>query len=268
VTDLVRRESDTSEKGLVAVGEHVETHYAQIASRYNGSWSTRPAYVSWMSTEIAKRLRVSSGGRIADIGAGTGLFLRSLIEHASASTPVLCIDPSAEMLDLLPQDPRLRPILASAEEVAAGTAALPYDQFDAILIKEAIHHVEDVSGTVRGLAHRLAPGGRLLVVTLPPLLDYPLFQAALDRFATRQPEPTSIADAMRAAGLETDYGVEEVPVVADRDQYIDLVGNRWMSVLSTFTDEELATGIDEMRERYPQRELRFVDRIAFVSGIR
>jgi hypothetical protein len=145
---------------------------------------------------------------------------------------------------------------------------LPYEQLDAILIKEAIHHIRDVPGTLRGLVDRLARGGRLLVVTLPPQLDYPLFQAALDRFAARQPEPESIADAMRSAGLETECTIEEVPIIADQDQYIDLVGNRWMSVLSTFTDEEMAAGLDEMRERYPQRELHFVDRIAFVSGVR
>jgi SAM-dependent methyltransferase len=250
------------------VSDHAEAHYAQIASSYNGSWSARSAYITWMSTEIAKRLRISSGDRIADIGAGTGLFLRRLTEQTSASTPVLCIDPSAEMLEHLPEDPRLRPIRGSAEEVAAGQVMLPYEQLDVILMKETIHHVRNVPGTVRGLAGRLAPGGRLLVVTLLPILDYPLFQAALDRFAARQPEPESIADAMRAAGLETECTVEEVPVIADRDQYIELVGNRWMSVLSTFTDEELAAGLDEIREWYPQRELHFLDRIAFVSGVR
>ena len=250
------------------MSDHTGTHYAQIASSYDGAWSTRSAYVAWMSAEIAKRLRISPGERIADIGAGTGLFVRGLTEHASASTPVLCIDPSAEMLEHLPEDPRLRPIRGSAEETAAGEVVLPYEQLDAILMKETIHHVGDVPETVRGLVGRLAPGGRLLVVTLPPILDYPLFQAALDRFAARQPEPESIAEAMRAAGLETECTVEEVPVVADRDEYIELVGSRWMSVLSSFTDGELAAGLDEMRARYPQQELHFVDRIAFVSGVR
>jgi hypothetical protein len=73
---------------------------------------------------------------------------------------------------------------------------------------------------------------------------------------------------MHAAGLQAECLIEEVPVVVDRDQYIDLVGNRWMSVLSTFTDEELTSGLDEMRDRYPPGELQFVDRFAFVAGVR
>lgn len=247
---------------------HIEGHYAQIADNYNASWSDREEYVMWMSAAIAKQLRISSGDRIADIGAGTGLFLRQLAGWASTDTPILCIDPSTEMLDHLPEDPRLRPIRGTAESIAAGQVELPFEQFDAILMKEVIHHVEDVHGTLRGLAGLLAPGGRMLVVTLPPRLDYPLFQAALDRFAAKQPEPEGIAHAMQAAGLQTECMIEEVPVAVDRDQYIDLVGNRWMSVLSTFTDEELAAGLDEIHERYPRGELQFVDRLAFVVGAR
>lgn len=248
--------------------DHIEGHYAQVASTYDSSWSNRTEYVSWMNTAIAKRLRISSGDRIADIGAGTGLFLRQLAHRASVDEPILCIDPSVEMLEHLPEDPRLRPIRGTAEDVAAGQVALPYEQLDAIVMKEVIHHIRDVPATLRGLAGLLSPGGRMLVVTLPPLLDYPLFQAALDRFAAMQPEPEDIAHAMQAAGLQTECLIEEVPVVVDRDQYLDRVGNRWMSVLSTFTDEELAAGLDEMRERYAPGELQFVDRFAFVAGAR
>ncbi|NMH91043.1 class I SAM-dependent methyltransferase [Pseudonocardia bannensis] len=243
-------------------------HYGRIARSDNDTWSDRSDYLTWMSGQIAVRLRMSSGARVADIGAGTGLFLGRLAERASPQAPILCVDPSPEMLHHLPEDPRLRPIHGTAEDVAAGRVVLPYEQLDAVLIKETIHHVTDVPGTVRGLAELLAPSGRMLVVTLPPRLDYPLFQAALGRFAAMQPEPESIANAMRAAGIETECTIEAFPVTVDRRNYIDLVGNKWMSVLSTFTDDELAAGLDEMRERYPQRELHFLDRFAFVRGVR
>jgi ubiquinone/menaquinone biosynthesis C-methylase UbiE len=255
-------------KELAPVSDHIEGHYAQVASSYDSSWSNRAEYVSWMNTAIAKRLGISTGDRIADIGAGTGLFLSQLADGASVDEPILCIDPSAEMLEHLPEDPRLRPIRGTAEDVAAGQVMLPYEQLDAIVMKEVIHHVEDVRGTLRGLAGLLAPGGRILVVTLPPRLDYPLFQAALDRFAAKQPEPDGIAQAMQEAGLQTECLIEEASVAVDRDHFIDLVGNRWMSVLSTFTDEELTAGLDEMCERHVPGELQFVDRLAFVVGTR
>jgi ubiquinone/menaquinone biosynthesis C-methylase UbiE len=245
-----------------------EEHYARLASDYDGNWAHSPDYVRWMSEGISTRLHVAPGERVVDVGAGTGLFLRSLGDAVTADNPVVCIDPSGPMLAQLPDDPRLRPLQATAEQVASGEVGLPYAQADAILIKEAIHHVRDVAATVHGLARLLAPGGRFLVVTLPPLLDYPLFDAALERFAKHQPEPASIADDMADAGLDVDLAYGEFPVRVQRDRYLELVGRQWMSVLSTFSEEEIALGQEEIRRRHPQETLEFTDRFAFVSGVR
>jgi ubiquinone/menaquinone biosynthesis C-methylase UbiE len=241
-------------------------HYERLAENYDDTWGHRPDYVSWMNEQIFDRLRIEPGDRIADVGAGTGLFLRTLMDRVGAANPIACIDPSQSMLDQLPEDPRLHPVCGSAEDVASGAVALPYDRIDAILIKETIHHVADVPATLAGLADRLAPGGRLLVVTLPPRLEYPLFQAALDRFAEHQPEPANIAEAMRTAGLTAELQYEDYVVRVDARHYQSLVGRRWMSVLSTFDDEELAAGLAEMRSGHPEGELSFPDRFAFVLG--
>lgn len=245
----------------------IAEHYEHIANDYDGNWAHSQEYVTWMNERIARTLRVRPGERIADVGGGTGLFVQGMLPDVGEQVPLLCIDPSQHMLDQVPEDPRLRTLCAGAEEVAETRVRLPYEHVDAILVKETIHHVADVAETVRGLARLLAPGGRLLIVTLPPRLEYPLFQAALDRFAANQPEPGEIAAAMDSAGLETDLRYEEFPVEVDREHYIRLVQrNKWMSVLYSFSDEELAAGADEMRERHPEKVLRYTDRFAFVLG--
>jgi ubiquinone/menaquinone biosynthesis C-methylase UbiE len=250
------------------VAFETEDHYARLADRYDGNWGHTPQYVAYMCRSIATRLQVRLGDRVADVGAGTGLFLRAVEDAISPDLPILCIDPSRPMLDRLPDDPRLCPVQATAEQVADREVPLPYDQLDAILMKEAIHHVTDIPTMLRGMASLTAPGGRFLVVTLPPQLDYPLFDAALERFAMRQPEPEGIAADMRAAGLDVDLEYGEFPVRVSRDHYLELVGGRWMSVLSTFDDDELAAGLDQMRRRHRDPELQFVDRFAFVLGVK
>ncbi|OEU88102.1 hypothetical protein DB35_16920 [Streptomyces abyssalis] len=256
--------------------EELEDHYAHLAETYDSTWAHRPDYLDWMEEQITSRLELRRGDRIADIGAGTGLFLRRLLEYATENTPLVCVDPSQPMLDRLPSDPRLLPVRATAEDLArrppgAGqdTGSAPGTSFDAIVIKEAVHHFSDVPGTLCGLARLLAPGGRILVVTLPPKLEYPLFQRALNRFAANQPEPEEIESALRDAGLEAHTSCAAFPVGVGRDHWLKLVENRWMSVLSTFSDAELADGLAEIAESAdpgPDGRFDFPDRFAFVEG--
>jgi SAM-dependent methyltransferase len=249
------------------VANSTAEHYNRRAEHYDENWEHTAAYVQWMNGRIADTLAVEAGARIADVGSGTGLFLKGLLPVVTPDRPILCLDPSEAMLKYLPDDDRLQAVCASAEDVASGRVELPYDKLDAILIKEAIHHVENIPETMRGLADRLAPGGRILVISLPPRLDYPLFDAALERFASRQPEPADIAQAMTDAGLAADNSLQEFEATVDPDHYHRLVGNRWMSVLTTFSDEELAAGLEEMRRKHSGlQELRYKDRFAFVLG--
>jgi ubiquinone/menaquinone biosynthesis C-methylase UbiE len=244
----------------------IAAHYEHLADDYDENWAHSADYVAWMNRRIAETLQVGPGRRIADVGGGTGLFVQGLLGEVSPHTPLLCVDPSERMLAQVPDDPRIRTVLAGAEEVAED-GVLPYRELDAILVKETIHHVDDVAATVRGLARRLAPGGRLLIISLPPHLDYPLFQAALDRFAARQPEPNALAEAMRSAGLRVDLRHEEFGVAVDREHFLRLVQHhKWMSVLYSFTDAELAAGAEEMRRAHPEPTLRYRDRFAFVVG--
>lgn len=242
-------------------------HYKRAAERYDDNWEHTASYVQWMNERIARTLAVRPGDRIADIGSGTGLFLKGLLPTVDSERPILCLDPSEAMLKYLPDDERLRPVCASAEDIASGKVDLPYDKLDAILIKETIHHVEDIPETMKGLADLLAPGGRILVISLPPRLDYPLFDAALERFKAHQPEPSDIARAMSDAGLAAEWSYQQFEATVDPEHYRKLVGNRWMSVLTTFTDEELADGLEEMRHKQEGlKELRYVDRFGFVLG--
>lgn len=248
----------------------VQGHYDELAAEYDEHWIYGPEYVPWMSGRIADALRLSPTDRIADIGAGTGLFAREVARQLQPRRPILCVDPSEAMLRQLgnPLPPALTPIVASADDIASGRAALPYEELDAMWLKESVHHVTDQAGTLRGLADRLAPGGRLLVVMLPATIEYPLFQAALDRFAELQPDPAEIEAHLRTAGLEAGLSHVEHELRIDRERFFGMVRARYMSLLSTFSDSEIEKGIEEMQAAHPEPVLVFPDRFAFVLGQR
>jgi len=235
------------------VREETRAHYDRLALAYDQNWAYSPEFLDWMSGCILARLRVKQGDRVVDVGCGTGLYARRLTERTGS---VICVDPSARMLEQIPDDPRLVVVQASAEDLASGSVQLPGDRFEAIVVKEAIHHVADRVAVIGGLARLLAPGGRLLIVMLPTSLEYPLFQAAHDRSRELQPDPETIAAAMGDAGLAVELSYDDFPLVFPAERYVTMVRERYLSLLSTFDDEELAAGVEEIRRRYPAFVLR------------
>ncbi|WP_021591492.1 class I SAM-dependent methyltransferase [Actinomadura welshii] len=242
-----------------------EAHYERLAERYDENWEHSPEFIAWMTRQIVERLRPEQGDRVADVGCGTGLFARGLAERAGR---VVCIDPSAKMLEQVPAGLPHTSITASAEDVAAGRVQLPVDRFDAILVKEAIHHVRDRGAVLRGLGGLLAPGGRILIVMLPTTIEYPLFSDALHLFEELQPDPARISDGLERARLTVHLTYESFPLSFAREHYLQMVHNRYMSLLSEFDDAELGRGIEEIKKQHPGERLEFHDRFAFVLGRR
>lgn len=247
------------------MSDDTQDHYERLAGSYNDNWIYNREFIDWMTGHILDRLHINPGDRVADIGCGTGLYSIGLARHAER---VLCVDPSPGMLARLPADEAFLPLQASAEEVVSGAKPLPFDRFDAILVKESIHHVRDRATVLDGLARLLAPGGRLLVVMLPTRIDYPLFAAALELFEQLQPDPEDIAIAMQEAGLHVDLRYESFSLSLDKSRYMRMVRSRYMSLLSSFGDAELEQGVNEIDGQHPGERLEFTDRQAFVFGVR
>jgi hypothetical protein len=57
--------------------------------------------------------------------------------------------------------------------------------------------------------------------------------------------------------------MKEIP----KSKYFQMVQNRYMSLLSTFDDEQLALGLNEMEQKYAQQSiLKFSDRFVFITA--
>lgn len=238
-------------------------HYGIISDRYDELWSYSEYYLSNMTANLAEHLGLQARHRLADVGGGTGLYARRLRDHAGLEKPVIVSDPSREMLDSLPQDDQFEIRCETADEFALKGPIV-----DRILLKEVVHHFDNLHKTIGSLAKRLTPNGRMLVAMLPPTIDYPLFDAALHLYEELQPHYDTVQDAMVAAGLNCYIAVVAMQIRLSRERYLEMVRSRYMSVLSAFDDEQLAEGIREMRNRIHAPELIIPDRMILVVGSR
>lgn len=114
---------------------------------------------------IAARLELAAGMAVADVGAGTGIFLTLLAEAVGAQGRVYAVDVSPRFLD------HLRKRVASQGldrvEVVTGdarSANLGEGSVDRILLVDTYHHFEYPRPMLASLRRALRPEGALLVV--------------------------------------------------------------------------------------------------------
>lgn len=241
-------------------GEPVTEHYDRLAPHFVQHWAYSPEFVDWMTDRLASWLDLDGARRLLDVGCGPGLYARRLAERTTA--PVTCADPAPGMLAQLDGEPRLVPLQAAAEELANGEAGA----WDAILLKESLHHVAKSArrAVLHGLARRLAPGGRFVLVMMPTELDRPLPPSAQQRLRRASFTPATAGELLAETGLTVTTGEEDFEVTMPTERYAAMLEDRYMSLLADVSDAELQDTISMLGQHGQQ--VRFQDRYTFIAA--
>ncbi len=110
------------------------------------------------------------GGRILELGAGTGLVTRSLIARGIDFSGYLATDRSQAALEALAaglDDPKVETLRVDAEELPEDLA----EGFDAILMVALVEHLVDPVEAMRQVRKLLRPGGFVYLDT-PNIAKY------------------------------------------------------------------------------------------------
>lgn len=246
--------------------EVLDEHYGRMADRYDSYLSYSGDFVETLSREIVAKLRLGADDHFVDLGGGTGLYTAAILDRVPLRHRPVLVDPFPAMLDRVPDELPVRKVAQSAEEWAAD-AAVSSERVDKVLMKESIHHVE-AQGELLGDLHAcLAPGGAICLVHIPPDIEYPLFDAALERSRTWHADPVVLERHVKAAGFDVERDLFEYRHRIPRAHYLQMVRDRYMSVLSSFTPEEIEAGVAEIDARYADTEvLEFTDRFECITG--
>lgn len=117
--------------------------------------------------ELAKLLELKPGMTVADVGAGFGAWTVRFAKVVGPSGRVYATDIGAPQLAAL-REAAARGSNVTVIEGAVHTTNLPALCCDAILIRDAYHHLTDPQAIIKSLAAALKPGGRLAVIDFPP----------------------------------------------------------------------------------------------------
>ncbi len=121
--------------------------------------------ISAQRERIVAALGLTAGMTVADIGAGTGLFLPAFDREVGPEGRVYAVDISPRFLAHL-RERAAREDLARVEVVGAleDSVELPEASVDLAFVCDTYHHFEYPEATLRSLYAAIRPGGSLVVV--------------------------------------------------------------------------------------------------------
>lgn len=240
----------------------IDGHYQRIAERYSEYLSYSGDFVPALAAKMAEMLQLSEDDAFVDLGGGTGIYTAAILDQVRCRLPVTLVDFSSDMLDQVPEDLPVEKVHMDA--LAFSEQARRYDK---VLIKETVHHVDDRRTLFENLYERLAPGGALLLVHVPPDVDYPLFEAAKERARRWHADPDELERMLSATGFRTVRDAIDWPHAVPKQRYFEMVASQYMSVLSSFGEDEIEEGLREMEQAHAGTEvLEFTDHFDYIVG--
>jgi ubiquinone/menaquinone biosynthesis C-methylase UbiE len=193
------------------------------------------------------------GGRVLDVGCGTGKVARVLAERGLAR--VWGVDPSAEMLaearERVPSSVGLK--LGAAERLPFKDGA-----FDAAVLWTVVHLIQRPLAFAE-LYRVLAPGGRLAIVTFAPehFTSYwqnEFFPSIAKIDLARHPSPEQLSEELQAAGFEAPRLVRLLQASElSRELALERIRGRAISTFDLLDEDEIKAGTEKAERELPER---------------
>ncbi|MFM8618413.1 MAG: class I SAM-dependent methyltransferase [Opitutaceae bacterium] len=146
---------------------------AQLGARSTAEWlrmlDAQTRVSKLRVDDVVAALALPPGAKVADIGAGSGVFTLPLAGAVTSSGRVYAVDIDQGLVDHITG--KAREAKATQVQGVLGKftdPSLPARDVDLAFIYDVLHHIEDRATYLRNLAGYLQPGGRIAVIDFFP----------------------------------------------------------------------------------------------------
>jgi predicted methyltransferase len=135
--------------------------------RFLDKWEAEDREVFARRHEIVAACKIPSGSRVADIGAGTGLFTRLLAQAVAPTGTIFAVDINARFLAHIDRTCQEEGVTNVVSVLCTPTSAeLPRESIDLIFLCATYHHFAFPILMLASLHQALRPDGQLVLIDL------------------------------------------------------------------------------------------------------
>jgi arsenite methyltransferase len=113
---------------------------------------------------VVAALGITPGMRIADLGAGTGIFTLPFAKAAGPTGKVYAIDVDAGLLAIVAEKARAAGVTTVETVVAGATDPKLPEPVDLLFVCDTMHHLPNQAEYVKQFGKLLRPDGRVVVI--------------------------------------------------------------------------------------------------------
>lgn len=230
--------------------EIVRSDYSEIAEYYDRVRMESPDTRGWLDS-LMNGLKdvLSGGGRILDVGCGTGRFAIPVLEAGVAS--VTAIDYHREMIEKA----REKPDSEGVAWLAADGERLPFvdASFDAVFLVMSMHHFKNKTAALDEIYRVLAPGGVCLILTTShsqiKAHDIRFFPKLVAIDLARFPTIPGLKEMLKDVGFSAQrHGIiRGVERRVETKEIVEKFESRYISTLTEISEDEFRKGMETFK---------------------
>ena len=228
---------------------------AVIKNWDNKTWLSSKKYINSFNKFLLKNININSKSKVLDIGCGRGKILGSLSTKLNFKNKPLGID----IINHKDRDKRIN----FKKINAINFSSKDKQKFDLILIKQTIHlmKLNEIKKILYLLKKKLNPDGKIFIFTLDTKKnEIPTFKKmnlGLNRSLKRDIKILKIITKLYPRRMKKRF-IYNVKI--QKKKYLEMIRNRYISVLIPLSKKQITLGIKEINSKY-NNFLKFNDKL-------
>lgn len=167
--------------------------------------------------------------------------------------PVLCVEPSAEMLRGAEKRNNVNPYLADADTFFTKASTSATLKCNKMLMNCCVHLFPNTQETFQRAFDYLPENGLLVVIARSTMCTFPMWQSLKERF-TPMPLPL-YTEYLERVKFDVTMAIESHTTKMAKCDWYDKVRRRIFTTLSQFSDEEIEKGTKELDQSLFHRKM-------------